>query len=240
METNLTLPQCWKDFETAINAGVDRIILFGPPGTGKTYAGLNSGDVSGGAHRLICTEMMTDADVTGHYLPNATGTWTWLDGKAVKAWEGDGVRGGRLVIDEIDKAGGDVFATLLAMTDSHESAVWEHPESGRQVRPRDGFSVVMTTNIEQMEELPEALKDRFPVAIRINQPHPNALARLSGDLRDYAVRMADAGDRRISLRTFYAYDGLRKSVGASEAARMIFGDRAQSFLDAIAVNTIAS
>jgi MoxR-like ATPase len=238
-EVRQDLPQCWKDVENALNAGIDRLILFGPPGTGKTFAGLNYGDVNAGAWRLICTEDMTNADVVGHYKMNGNGGWSWHEGSAVKAWQGDGLRGGRLVVDEIDKAGGDVFATLLAMTDSHDSAKWEHPDNGRVVRPQDGFSVVMTTNIENMDELPEALRDRFPVAIRVNQPHPDALAMLSGDLRPYAVRMADAGERRISLRTFYAFDKLRSSMGDEESARLIFGAQAQAFLDAIAINKVA-
>ena len=142
-----------------------------------------------------------------------------------------------MVIDEIDKAGGDVFATLLAITDSPESARWEHPQSKQIIKPTAGFSVVMTTNIEQMSELPMALKDRFPVAIRINEPHPDALLLMSEDLREYARKMCDAGERRISLRSFYAYDKLRTSLGAKKSAEIVFGERSKSFLDAIAVNT---
>jgi MoxR-like ATPase len=235
---NQPLPQCWQDVEDALNAGIDRLILFGPPGTGKTYAGLNFGDTQGGAWRLVCTDDMTNADVTGHYIPSGN-DWAWKDGMAVKAWQGDGLRGGRLVVDEIDKAGGDVFATLLAMTDTLDSAKWERPSDGRSIRPMEGYSVVMTTNIEDMRELPEALKDRFPVAIRINQPHPSALEKLSADLRPYALRMADAGARRISLRTFFAYDQLRKSMGDEKAAKLVFHDQAQSFLDAIKIDKIA-
>ena len=105
---NQPLPQCWQDVEDALNAGIDRLILFGPPGTGKTYAGLNFGDTQGGAWRLVCTDDMTNADVTGHYIPSGN-DWAWKDGMAVKAWQGDGLRGGRLVVDEIDKAGGEIF-----------------------------------------------------------------------------------------------------------------------------------
>lgn len=229
---------CWNEVHDALNAGVDRLILFGPPGTGKTYAGLNYGKVQNGAFRLICTDDMTNFDVTGGWMPAANGAWQWHEGQAIRAWKGDGVRGGRLVVDEIDKAGGDVFATLLAMTDSVESAKWLHPQTNEMVEPLEGFSVVMTTNIEDMDELPAALKDRFPVAIRINQPHPEALRRLSPHLRPYAKRMADAGDRRISLRAFYAFDELCKSMDAAQAAHLVFRNRAESILDAITVDSL--
>jgi len=225
---------CWSEVQDALSAGIDRLILFGPPGTGKTYAGLNYGQTHNGAFRLICTDDMTNADVTGAWMPNSNGTWSWNDGSAISAWK----TGGRLVVDEIDKAGGDVFATLLAMTDSVDSAKWEHPQTGEILTPQKGFSVVMTTNVEEMEELPAALTDRFPVAIRINQPHPDALKRLSADLRPYAIRMADAGRRRISLRAFYAFDELRKTLPTQQAAYLVFRDRAESFLDAITVDSL--
>ena len=231
------LPKCWQTVKDALDAGIDRIILFGTAGVGKTYAGLNFGELNGGAHRLICTDEMTNADVTGCWQPTPSGSWSWLEGAGIKAWQGNGTVGGRLVIDEIDKAGGDVFATLLAITDSPESARWEHPQSKQIIKPTAGFSVVMTTNIEQMSELPMALKDRFPVAIRINEPHPDALLLMSEDLREYARKMCDAGERRISLRSFYAYDKLRTALGAKKSAEIVFGERSKSFLDAIAVNT---
>lgn len=237
--SNLLLPDCWQELTDVLNAGINRVILFGPPGTGKTHAGLHLGDVQAGAHRLICNEDMTSADITGHYKPSGDGVWNWQDGAVIKAWQGDGIHGGRVVADEIDRATGDVLSLLLAMFDTPESASWEHPESGRILRPRDGFSVVMTTNIEDMSELPTALKDRFPVAIRINQPHPNALLALSPDLRAAAAASADADrDRRFSIRAFQAFDQLRKSIGAERAAKLTFGKHAASVLDAITVNGV--
>ena len=235
---NENLPQCWTDFNDVLAAGIDRIILFGPPGTGKTFAGLNMGDTDSGSWRLVCTEDMTNFDVTGGFLPGQDGSFDWNDGSAIKAWRGNGIAGGRLVVDEIDKAGGDVFATLLAMTDTVDSAKWENPATGRIEIPREGFSVVMTTNIENMEELPSALKDRFPCAIRINEPHPDALLDLPTNIQEYARKMADAGDRRISLRQFYAYGKLKSSWGDKRAADLVFGERADAFLDAVQVDTI--
>ena len=239
MESQVQLPDCWQEVEECLNAGIDRIILFGPSGIGKTYAGLTMGNIEGGAYRLICTEDMTTMDVTGAFMPDGSGKFSWVAGAALQAWEGNGTIGGRLVADEIDKASGDVSSTLLAMMDSPESASWKHPETGRIHRPREAFSVIMTTNIEDMRELPAALADRFPVRIRINTPHPAALERLSRDLREYAVRMADAGDRRVSLRAFMAFDQLRKSLGKEKAAKIIFRERAESVLDAIAINGVS-
>jgi len=233
------LPECWQAFEDCLNSGIDRVILYGPSGIGKTYAGLTMGNTEGGAFRLVCTEDMTNMDVTGAFMPSADKGFQWVNGSAIKAWEGNGITGGRLIVDEVDKASGDVFATLLAMLDSPESATWEHPETGRIVRPREGFTAIMTTNLENMEDLPTALSDRFPIRIRINAPHPTALEAISPDLREFAVRMADAGERRISLRAFMAFDKLRKSLGDERAAKLTFHDRAESLLDAIAINGVA-
>ena len=41
----------------------------------------------------------------------------------------------------------------------------------------------MTTNLEELDDIPVALRDRFPVTIRIDRPHPGRLQSLSSDLR---------------------------------------------------------
>lgn len=237
--STINMPECWQDVQDVLDAGLDRIILFGPPGTGKTYAGLTLGNTNAGAYRLECTEEMTQADITGCWMPNGKGTWDWHMGKAVRAWDGDGINGGRLVIDEIDKASGDVLSMLLAMTDSPESCEWENPETGRKHRPRAGFSVVMTTNVEDLRELPQALLDRFPVRRRINTPHPEGLLALPEDLRGPAAASADADkDRRFSLRAFQAFDTLRQRMEMERAAKLVFGKHHAAIMDAIRINGV--
>lgn len=235
----IATPQCWTDVDNVLNAGIDRVLLYGPPGTGKTNAGLRQGvDPRLGAYRLICTEDMTTADVVGMFLPSREGGFSWLDGAATKAWQGDGYRGTRLVIDEIDLASGDVLAQLLAMTDSPESAEMLHPGTGRVIRPLAGFSVVMTTNMEDPDELPAALRDRFPIAINVNAAHPAAVEALPTDLQALAMAMSTAEThRRASIRAFKAFAELRKSMNQEEAARLVFGEeKCEAINDALRIN----
>lgn len=229
-------PECWRDFHALMTADTKRVILYGSPGTGKTFAAMKYGTHSN-AHRLICTEDMTDADIIGCWQPAREG-WQWKEGKAITAWR----HGDRLVIDEIDRASGDVLSVLLAMTDTAESASWQNPETGETVRPHAEFSVVMTTNLERMHDLPDALRDRFPVALRINEPHPDALDRLPNEFRQMARALADHSDpeQRASLRAFLELARLEVHLGRSEAARLIFGkDRAQEIMNTLNVAALA-
>jgi hypothetical protein len=228
------VPQCWQDLELVEKAGIDRVILYGPPGTGKTHAALHRG--SSWVERLICTEDLTAGEVTGAWIPVGDGKWSWQDGPALRAWR----RGGRLVVDEVDRASGDVLSLLLAMTDTDGSAEWHHPTTGEVVRPARGFNVVMTTNLEFLAELPDALIDRFPVAIRIDQPHPSGVLHLSPDLRAAAMSGSlPEAPRRVSLRMFTAFDRLRSTMDARQAAQILMGEtNAESFLDSLKISTV--
>ena len=78
------------------------------------------------------------------------------------------------------------------------------------------------------------------MAIRIDRPHPASVQSLSSDLRKGALAGAFAdSSRRVSLRSFYAYDQLRSAVGEERAARLVFGgSRAQGVLDALSIGAL--
>jgi MoxR-like ATPase len=235
------LGPCWKDFDDVVRAGIRRVLLYGPPGTGKTFAALHHGVTDAPAERLICTEDLTSGEITGTWMPTGEQRFEWREGPAIRAWRGKNGRGTRLVLDEVDRASGDALATLLAITDSPESAMWRNPDSLEWVRPGREFSVVMTSNVDDLEEIPAALRDRFPVTVRVDRPHPHAVAQLSRDLRAPALAGSlGPRDRRISIRSFYAFDELRTHHGAERAASLVFGyDVAQGVLDALAISAVS-
>jgi MoxR-like ATPase len=240
MDSFEDVESCWRDLSDVLSAGISRVLLYGPSGTGKTYAALHQGVSSSPAERLVCTEDLTSGEITGTWMPVGENRWEWREGPAIRAWRGSSGLGGRLVVDEVDRASGDALSTLLAMTDSPESARWRNPETSEWVRPGPHFSVIMTSNIDDLDDIPSSLRDRFPVAIRIDRPHGSALATLSADLRAPALAGSlGPAARRVSLRSFYAFDELRRTCGAQRAAQLVFGENALSVLDALAIAALA-
>jgi MoxR-like ATPase len=232
---------CWRDVADVLSAGISRVLLYGPPGTGKTFAALHQGVGGVPAERLVCTEDLTSGEITGTWMPSGENRFEWREGPAIRAWRGDGGRGGRLVLDEVDRASGDALATLLAVTDSPDSARWRNPDTHEWVRPGKKFSVVMTSNVEDLEEIPSSLRDRFPVSVRIDRPPTSAVERLSADLRAPALAGSLGPEgRRVSLRSFYAFDELRRNFGPHRAAELVFGaSGAQPVLDALRIASVA-
>ena len=57
---------CWRDLTDVLSAGISRVLLYGPSGTGKTYAALHHGVGASPAERLVCTEDLTSGEITGH------------------------------------------------------------------------------------------------------------------------------------------------------------------------------
>ena len=233
--TTDTLAACWQDFHEAIEHGAQRVLLYGVPGTGKTTAGMKYGTGNRNAYRLTCTSDMTDAELVGMWRRVRDG-YTYTEGVGVLAWR----EGARLIVDEVDKASGDVLGTLLNLLDSPESAQWRNPDTGDILTPSATFSAVATTNVEDLRDLPEALVDRFTVCIRIDEPHADALARLPQALRPMARLLADRPEgSRASMRAFLEFTRLTThGMKPDNAARLVFGHLAETITEALTANQI--
>ena len=199
-------------------------LLYGPPGTGKSHAA-HTADLDGRPlFSITLTPDTPAAELRGHYVPVGD-EFRWQDGPAIRAWR----EGGRLVINEIDHAGGDALSFP-------QTACLTLP-TGELVRPADGFQAVATMNGDPDEDLPAALRDRFPVAIEVKEAHPAGIAQLPHDLRAAAKGSVVATDpaRRLTLRAWLAFASLRASIGAEAAAQAVFRSRAEDVLDALRI-----
>lgn len=223
----------WQDVAMAVK-NARRVLLWGPPGTGKSYTGTDVPKDK--LYRLYLTMDTPAAEVRGHYLPNDAGGFKWHDGPGIAAWR----NGGRLVIDEIDAASGDTLTLLMALLDDPESAKLTLP-TNETIYPAEGFSVVATTN-QQPTVMPEALLDRFDVVIHVDKPAPWAF-KTGWHSREIAAaaektiylnpdQVKGKGQRPIGLRAFKAIDRLHGQSGlpVPDAARLVIGAEAGRWL----------
>ena len=208
-------------------------LLHGPSGTGKSHAA-HGADLGGRAlYSVTLTPDTPAAELRGHYVPVGS-EFRWQDGPAIRAWR----EGARLVINEVDHAGGDALSFLLNCLDTPDTACLTLP-NGEMVRPHKDFQAVATMNGNPDQDLPPALRDRFPVCIEITEAHPAGIASLPQDLQAAAQGSVVASDpaRRLTLRAWMAFAGLRERIGAAAAAQAVFQARAQDVLDALRIAT---
>jgi len=216
----------WKVAETIVAAREGNTLLYGPPGTGKSYAAQSGG---GDIFNITLTPETPAAELRGHYHPRG-GEFVWQDGPVVSAMR----RGCRVVLNEIDHAGGDTLSFLLAALDNPESCRVTLP-SGETVRPAPGFHAVATMN-GRPEDLIPALRDRFAAGVEIEDCNPAALEALPERLRNAARGTVSAADgERITLRSWLAFAALCGKVGDDIAAQAVFGRDWRAVLDSLAV-----
>lgn len=231
-------------------------LLYGPPGTGKTTAGNKvglkggevvdsseqlSGGLVGGTLRpvfnifnITLTEETPAAELRGHYIMKG-GEFLWQDGTGLMPFRS----GGRLVLNEIDKASGDCLQFCHALLDDPGISAITLP-TGETVTPHEDFTVVATMN-GVPEDLPEALRDRFAVRINIKQPHPEAVKSLPADLRDVAKKSFTSvnAERQVSFRAWKAFAQLREVLDEEIASKAVFGARAENILNTLRIERAA-
>lgn len=207
----------WELFEASIEE-VDRVLLYGSPGTGKTTAACSKGQRTG-YYNVTLHEEATLADLFGMWMPSGD-RFEWYDGVGIRAWR----EGRLLVVNEVDHASGSVLTIFNALLDDKFIANITVPlGSGRYetISPHKDFKVIGTMNGDP-EDLPDPLQDRFDIKIKITEPHPNAIAALPKDLRDLCLA-AYSGKipTGVTYRMVAAYGKLRDSLG--DDAFYVFG-----------------
>jgi MoxR-like ATPase len=225
----------WELFNKVVGTS-DRILLYGIPGTGKTYQATKVNvPTDKEVYSTTLTIDSTASEMIGHYIPNDTGTFDWNDGVAIKAWR----EGTRLVINEIDHAGPDVSSVLHAILDDADIARLTLPNKKKEtVIPSKGFSVIATMN-GTPDMLPEALADRFGVKININSVHPDAIKSLPEKYRTvYSER--DENNIPPSIRSWKEFSKLVDAgVDLRSSATVCFGnDYAEDVVEAIELQDV--
>ena len=218
----------WKLVEKALENST-RVLLYGPPGTGKTYAAMRWGLKGAKAYGITVTPFMSKAAIEGYFAIKGN-NFEFIEGVFPRAWRS----GGRLVINEIHRASEDVLVLMHSVCDDPEFAEHLLPD-GRVIKPKPNFQVVATMN-GTPDEMDDALLDRFPVRINIEDVNPAAIENNEILGRDPAlVRMVGANQKkkpveaRIPLRKWIELARLKeKGMRIEDISYILFGDNSSN------------
>lgn len=241
----MALTFSWEEVEDTVTLS-RRNLLYGPPGLGKTtilHKIAERESAEGNPVEIYSINLhdeSTVAELIGHFLPVGD-RFIWQDGPVLAAWRKSHTQEAWLIVDEIDLASGGVLSIMRGIANDEDVARISIPNQAlagltdeamaemlldghgqEHVSPGPGFKIVATMN-GSPDDLDAPLLDRFDTQWHVVEPHPQAIASLSKDLRTIAERSCKERDdkRRYSLRSWMAFDRLRGKMQKRDPKRKL-------------------
>jgi hypothetical protein len=225
----------WARAEAIVRCPIipTRVILWGPPGTGKTELPWRIAKELGWEHVYqLMTEETPGTELLGHLVVQA-GSTVWADGTLGRAIRASHRGHVVYVVDEIARASQDAMsACLLALTNPESLRLTLR--SGEVLEPKPEHWHVVACANDDPAQLPPALADRLHMSVRLLAPHPGLVRSM---MTAEARVLATAKAREYSVRALLTYDRLRAGgMSLADAAGMVWEpEAAQSFRDAAAL-----
>jgi hypothetical protein len=215
--------------EALIKGGIKRILLIGPPGTGKSKTSML---LAGSEYEVTMTEGMSVEDLIGMFQL-IDGSTVWVDGPVIKAMR----EGKNVIVNEIDHHPTEISSLLYALMDDNPAVLLP---TGERVTAAEGYGVIGTSNANVVA-LPDAILDRCDAVLNAVMPHEGALSMIV----DHSERATCFNyfksmdvtpwrwSRKPTLRTMRAFQRMKPIVGADVAAECAFGAAAAEMLSVI-------
>lgn len=186
----LTTRSPWYDvFNAVLEAGMTRVLLVGPPGTGKSTTADKDN------LRVTCHEDAGPESMVGTFIQK-DGNTIWIDGPCIIAMK----QGKTVVLDEIDHTSPECVSLLYALIDDKPSIMLP---TGEYVQAAKGYRVICTSNANP-SDLPDAILDRIESVICADTPHPLAV--------DNVKALAGSMSTALSAVMLNYYRGLSTDV----------------------------